>query len=49
MTKNDKLATRAKELFDKISKTEDRVQWEYINQKGYDFSNVPDCSGSINL
>tara|TARA_Y100001938_G_scaffold150108_1_gene239655 strand:- start:2276 stop:4558 length:2283 start_codon:yes stop_codon:yes gene_type:complete len=33
----DKKAERIKQLFDSVS-TEERGQWEYINQKGYDFS-----------
>tara|TARA_R100000781_G_scaffold114938_1_gene87961 strand:- start:226 stop:2511 length:2286 start_codon:yes stop_codon:yes gene_type:complete len=33
----DKKAERVKELFDSVS-TEERNQWEYINQKGYDFA-----------
>lgn len=37
--KNDKTAKRTKELFDRVAKTDNRVQWEYINQKGYDFAN----------
>ena len=36
---NDKTALRSKEIYDKISKSEHRIQWEYINQKGYDFAN----------
>ena len=35
----DKTAERIKLLYDNVSKTENRVQWEYINQKGYDFAN----------
>ena len=37
MAKIDKTANRVKELFDSVS-TEERNQWEYINQKGYDFA-----------
>ena len=37
--RKDKIATKAKEYFDKINQGEQRVQWEFINQKGYDFSN----------
>ncbi len=33
----DKTAERVKELFDAVS-SEERNQWEYINQKGYDFA-----------
>jgi len=33
----DKTAERIKELFDSVN-TEERSQWEYINQKGYDFA-----------
>jgi hypothetical protein len=36
--KKDKVAERIKEIYE-YSKTDNRVQWEYINQKGYDFSN----------
>ena len=36
--RKDKMATRVQEVF-QYSKTENRVQWEYINQKGFDFSN----------
>ena len=34
----DKSAEKTKKLFDTVSKTENRSQWEYINQKGYDFA-----------
>ena len=34
----DKTAQRINEVF-QYSKTENRIQWEYINQKGYDFAN----------
>ena len=37
--RKDKIAIKAKEYFDKINQGEQRVQWEFINQKGYDFSN----------
>jgi len=33
----DKKAEKIKELFDSVN-TEERSQWEYINQKGYDFA-----------
>tara|TARA_R110000824_G_scaffold110418_3_gene258429 strand:+ start:2847 stop:5114 length:2268 start_codon:yes stop_codon:yes gene_type:complete len=36
--KTDKVADRIKRIY-QYSKTDHRVQWEYINQKGYDFSN----------
>jgi len=38
MAKTDKKAERIKQIFNK-SRTNSRAQWEYINQKGYDFSN----------
>ena len=34
----DKTAEKTKKLFETVSKTENRSQWEYINQKGYDFA-----------
>jgi len=36
--RKDRKAERVKEIYE-YSKTDNRVQWEYINQKGYDFSN----------
>ena len=36
--RKDKVAERAQQLYD-YSKTDNRVQWEYINQKGFDFAN----------
>jgi len=36
--RKDKVAERVKEIYE-YSKTDNRVQWEYINQKGFDFSN----------
>jgi hypothetical protein len=36
--KADKVAQRVAELY-QYSKTDNRVQWEYVNQKGYDFAN----------
>jgi hypothetical protein len=36
--RKDKVADRIHEVY-QYSKTENRVQWEYINQKGYDFAN----------
>ena len=36
--KKDKPAEKVQRLY-QHSKTDSRVQWEYINQKGYDFSN----------
>tara|TARA_Y100000593_G_scaffold46424_1_gene88288 strand:- start:916 stop:3183 length:2268 start_codon:yes stop_codon:yes gene_type:complete len=36
--RKDKKAERVKEIYE-YSKTDNRLQWEYINQKGYDFSN----------
>ena len=32
------MAQRVHDIY-QYAKTEDRVQWEYINQKGYDFAN----------
>ena len=34
----NKQADRAKQIYE-YSKTDNRIQWEYINQKGYDFAN----------
>ena len=36
--KRDKTADKVKRIFE-YSKTENRIQWEYINQKGFDFDN----------
>jgi len=36
--RKDKKAERVKQLFNQVN-SNNRVQWEYINQKGYDFSN----------
>ena len=36
--RKDKVAERVKEIYE-YSKTDNRVQWEYINQKGFDFAN----------
>ena len=36
--RKDKLADKIKRIYD-YSRTDARTQWEYINQKGYDFSN----------
>ena len=36
--RKDKTAEKVQQLFD-FSKTDNRVQWEYVNQKGYDFAN----------
>lgn len=36
--RKDKKAERIKEIYNK-TRTDSRIQWEYINQKGYDFSN----------
>ena len=36
--KTDKIAEKVNRIY-QYSKTENRIQWEYINQKGYDFSN----------
>ena len=36
--KKDKIAEKVKQIFE-YSKTDNRVQWEYINQKGFDFAN----------
>jgi len=37
--KMDKIASKAKDYYDKVSQADERVQWEFINQKGYDFAN----------
>ena len=34
----DKKAQRVKQIFEQANSAS-RVQWEYINQKGFDFSN----------
>jgi len=36
--RKDKTAEKVNRIYE-YSKTDNRVQWEYINQKGYDFSN----------
>ena len=36
--RKDKLADRVRQIFNKVN-SKSRVQWEYINQKGFDFSN----------
>ena len=36
--RKDKTAERVQRIFE-YSKTDNRIQWEYINQKGFDFSN----------
>ena len=36
--RKDKMAERVNEIY-QYSKTENRIQWEYTNQKGYDFAN----------
>ncbi len=36
--RKDKAAEKVKRIFE-YSKTESRIQWEYINQKGFDFAN----------
>ena len=36
--RKDKIAERTREIFE-YSKTDSRIQWEYINQKGFDFAN----------
>ena len=36
--KQDKMAQRVQDVF-QYAKTENRIQWEYINQKGCDFAN----------
>ena len=38
MAKKNKMVQRCQDLFNQ-SKSTNRVQWEYINQKGYDFAN----------
>ena len=35
----DKIADKAKDYYDKVNQADERVQWEFINQKGYDFAN----------
>jgi len=42
--RKDKMATRVQEVY-QYAKTDNRVQWEYINQKGYDFANDNQLSG----
>ena len=36
--RKDKTAEKISQVYE-YSKTEKRIQWEYINQKGYDFAN----------
>ena len=36
--RKDKTAEKVRFLFNKVN-TKTRTQWEYINQKGFDFSN----------
>ena len=36
--RKDKKAERVKQVFRSVN-NHNRIQWEYINQKGYDFSN----------
>ena len=36
--RKDKVAEKVKEIYE-YSKTDNRIQWEYINQKGFDFAN----------
>ena len=36
--RKDKVAEKVKQIYE-FSKTDNRVQWEYINQKGFDFAN----------
>ena len=36
--RKDKIAEKTKQIYE-YSKTDNRVQWEYINQKGFDFAN----------
>ena len=38
MAKTDKKANRIRTLFNHVN-SNTRVQWEYVNQKGFDFSN----------
>ena len=38
MARKDKTADRIRQLFNRVNENT-RVQWEYINQKGFDFSN----------
>tara|TARA_R100000951_G_C2653126_1_gene185106 strand:- start:3281 stop:5551 length:2271 start_codon:yes stop_codon:yes gene_type:complete len=44
----DKKVQRIHEIF-QYSKTDNRVQWEYINQKGYDFANDNQISAEEKL
>ena len=46
--KKDKSAERVKQIYE-YSKTDNRIQWEYINQKGYDFSNDNQLSAEEKL
>ena len=36
--RKDKMAEKVKQVYE-YSKTDNRIQWEYVNQKGYDFAN----------
>ena len=36
--RKDKIAEKVRDLFNKVN-TKTRTQWEYVNQKGFDFSN----------
>ena len=36
--RKDKVAERINDIYN-YAKTQNRVQWEFINQKGYDFAN----------
>tara|TARA_R110000824_G_scaffold390719_1_gene587271 strand:+ start:293 stop:2593 length:2301 start_codon:yes stop_codon:yes gene_type:complete len=36
--KEDKVASRVRTLFNNVN-TQTRIQWEYVNQKGFDFAN----------
>ena len=38
MAKINKKVSRIKDIYNK-TRTDSRAQWEFINQKGYDFSN----------
>ena len=38
MAKNDKTVEKVRRIYE-YSRNENRIQWEYINQKGFDFAN----------
>ena len=45
MARKDKAADRIRQMFNRVNK-DTRVQWEYINQKGFDFSNYNQLTDS---